>query len=86
MIVLCAYRVPEGRKGRPCPGGVSFRMPGAPYTNWLVLGFLLLVAVLLGFDQRHAHRSLRSPVLVRNPGGGLLRIKARLLVNTENPY
>ena len=26
-------------------------MPGAPYTNWLVLGFLLLIAVLLGFDD-----------------------------------
>lgn len=29
---------------------VSFRMPGAPVTNWAVLGFLGLVTVFLGFD------------------------------------
>ena len=28
----------------------SFRMPGAPVVNWLVLAFLLLVAIMLGFD------------------------------------
>lgn len=30
---------------------VSFRMPGAPVTNWAVLGFLGLVAVFMGFDE-----------------------------------
>lgn len=30
---------------------VSFRMPGAPYTNWLVLAFLLMVAAFLGVDE-----------------------------------
>lgn len=29
---------------------VSFRMPGAPYTNWAVLAFLAMVAVFLGVD------------------------------------
>jgi AAT family amino acid transporter/D-serine/D-alanine/glycine transporter len=29
---------------------VSFRMPGAPYANWFVLAFLLLVTVFLAFD------------------------------------
>jgi amino acid transporter, AAT family len=29
----------------------SFRMPGAPYTNWLVLAFLLGVTIMLGFDD-----------------------------------
>jgi amino acid transporter, AAT family len=50
MIVLAhiGYRKAV-RAGRA--RAVSFRMPGAPYTNWLVLGFLLLVAVLLGFDD-----------------------------------
>jgi len=28
----------------------TFRMPGAPIANWLVLAFLVLVAVMLGFD------------------------------------
>lgn len=30
---------------------VSFRMPGAPYANWFVLGFLLLVTGCLAFDK-----------------------------------
>ena len=29
---------------------VSYRMPGTPYTNWLVVGFLILVAVFLSLD------------------------------------
>ncbi|MFE0755838.1 amino acid permease [Inquilinus sp. NPDC058860] len=29
---------------------VAFRMPGAPVANWLVVAFLVLVAVFLGFD------------------------------------
>jgi len=29
---------------------VLFRLPGAPYSNWFVIAFLLLVIVLLGFD------------------------------------
>lgn len=28
----------------------AFQMPGAPIANWLVLAFLVLVAVMLGFD------------------------------------
>ncbi|WP_433255659.1 amino acid permease [Streptosporangium sp. CA-135522] len=35
----------------------SFRMPGSPYTNWLTLGFLALVVLLMPFadaDQRIA--------------------------------
>ena len=28
----------------------SFRMPGAPFTNWVVLGFLAMVAIFLGID------------------------------------
>lgn len=30
---------------------VSFRMPGAPFTNWGVLAFLAMVAIFLGFDS-----------------------------------
>lgn len=29
---------------------VHFRMPGAPVANWLVVAFLVMVAVFLGFD------------------------------------
>ena len=30
---------------------VSYRMPCAPYGNWFVIGFLILVMIFLGFDQ-----------------------------------
>ncbi|MDT8912838.1 amino acid permease [Amycolatopsis sp. PS_44_ISF1] len=29
----------------------SYRMPGAPYTNWATLGFLVLVVALMGFSD-----------------------------------
>jgi AAT family amino acid transporter len=55
VIVVChlAYRRAVAR------GSVrasSFRMPGSPYTNWLVVVFLVFVAVLLAFtaNQRIA--------------------------------
>jgi AAT family amino acid transporter/D-serine/D-alanine/glycine transporter len=35
--------------GRIRPG--AYRMPGSPYTNWLVLAFLILVAMLLNLDK-----------------------------------
>ncbi|WP_342237345.1 amino acid permease [Inquilinus sp. OTU3971] len=47
MIAHLGYRraVAEGRSA-----AVGFRMPGAPAANWLVVAFLVLVAVFLGFD------------------------------------
>jgi L-asparagine transporter-like permease len=30
---------------------VPYRMPGSPYTNWFVVAFLVLVAVLLSLDE-----------------------------------
>jgi len=35
--------------GRIRPG--AYRMPGSPYTNWFVLAFLILVAMLLNLDK-----------------------------------
>ena len=50
MIVIAhlGYRRAVAR-GEAAP--VSFRMPGAPYTNWLVLIFLGAVAIFLGIDE-----------------------------------
>ena len=47
MIAHLGYRraVAEGRARAS-----GFRMPGAPYANWLVLAFLLIVTVMLGLD------------------------------------
>lgn len=47
MIAHLGYRRAVAR-GEATP--VAFRMPGAPVANWLVVAFLVLVAVFLGFD------------------------------------
>ncbi|MBA8925150.1 L-asparagine permease [Kutzneria viridogrisea] len=47
-LVFCQMRLRKaalrGELERP-----SYRMPGAPYTGWLTLGFLALVVVMMGF-------------------------------------
>ncbi|QND55050.1 amino acid permease (plasmid) [Phyllobacterium sp. 628] len=47
MIAHLGYRraVAQGKAKR-----VDFRMPGAPVANWVVVAFLIMVAVFLGFD------------------------------------
>lgn len=47
MIAHLGYRRAVAR-GEAAP--VSFRMPGAPVANWLVVAFLVLVAIFLAFD------------------------------------
>ncbi|MBW8724567.1 MAG: amino acid permease [Inquilinus limosus] len=47
MIAHLGYRRAVARGEAPA---VAFRMPGAPVANWLVVAFLVLVAVFLGFD------------------------------------
>lgn len=39
-------------------------MPGAPFTSWLTLGFLLVVLVLLGFDYPNGTYTVLSIPLV----------------------
>ncbi|WP_039923945.1 amino acid permease [Amycolatopsis decaplanina] len=49
-LIICQMRLRQaalrGEVERP-----RFRMPGAPYTGWATLGFLLLVIVLMGFSE-----------------------------------
>src|SRR5437016_4285694 len=49
-IIMVAHRNYRqiGRAGRVA--AAPFRMPGAPYANWLVVAFLLIVAALLSLD------------------------------------
>ncbi len=43
---------------------VEFKMPGAPYTSWLTLGFLLVVLVMIGFDYPNGtYTLLMIPVI-----------------------
>ncbi|MNY30160.1 Aromatic amino acid transport protein AroP [compost metagenome] len=49
FIVFCQIRFRQAVK-RGDIRGVSFRMPGAPFTSWATLAFLLAVVILMAFD------------------------------------
>ena len=56
----------------------SYRMPGAPYTGWATLGFLLLVVVLMGFSdgaEKIAFYSIPAIVVVLAVGWRLVSRK-----------
>ncbi|TMR09449.1 amino acid permease [Nonomuraea turkmeniaca] len=60
----------------------AFPMPGSPYTNWLTLGFLALVVLLMPFadrDQRVAFFLI--PALVVAIAGGWLVVRRRRVAN-----
>jgi L-asparagine permease len=74
-LIYCQLRLraaaKRGEIERP-----SFRMPGAPVTNWLTLGFLVLVIALMPFsDQanRIAFWSLPGVVVVLFVGWRVVR-------------
>jgi L-asparagine permease len=49
FIVVCQMMLRRAQdRGEIAP--VDFRMPVAPFTSWLTLGFLLCVLVLMAFD------------------------------------
>lgn len=50
------------KEGRLRPSG--YQLPGAPLTNWFVLGFLLLVLVLLAFSKDTVIALYVAPVWV----------------------
>ncbi|WP_370936914.1 amino acid permease [Amycolatopsis sp. cg13] len=56
----------------------SYRMPGAPYTGWATLGFLVLVVVLMGFSdgaEKIAFYSIPAIVVVLALGWRLVSRK-----------
>lgn len=77
MIAHLGYRraVAEGRSAP-----VAFRMPGAPVANWLVVAFLVLVAVFLGFDP-----STRVALYVAPVWFGLLIVGYLLTAGRRRP-
>jgi AAT family amino acid transporter len=59
MVAHYRYRLAASAgKVRAAP----FRMPWAPFANWLVLAFLLLVAVMLAFDDDNRVALYVAPV------------------------
>jgi AAT family amino acid transporter len=78
-IIMVAHRnyrraVAAGR-ARPS----SFRLPGAPYANWLVLGFLAVVTAMLGLDADTRVALYAAPVWFGLLGLGYLRSKSQPL-------
>jgi AAT family amino acid transporter len=76
-IIMLAHRgykkaVREGRAR-----GVSYRMPGAPLANWLVVGFLIVVAGLLSVEPATRVALYVAPIWFGLLGVAYLRIKPR---------
>jgi amino acid transporter, AAT family len=55
----------------------SFRMPGAPYANWLVVAFLLFVTAMLSLDPATRVALYVAPVWFALLGLGYSRLKPR---------
>jgi amino acid transporter, AAT family len=49
MIMLAHLRYRQAVQAGGAPR-VAFRMPGAPYVNWVMIGFLIVVAAMLWLD------------------------------------
>ena len=56
---------------------VSFRMPGAPYANWLCVAFLILVAAFLSLDPATRVALYVAPVWFLLLWGGYMIAKSR---------
>ncbi len=63
FIILCQMKLRQAiKEGKAEP--VPFKMPGAPFTSWLTLLFLLGVVVLMAFDYPNGTWTIAStPVL-----------------------
>lgn len=74
-ILLCQLRLHKAiKRGRIATTG--FSMPGAPYTGWLTLAFLLMVLVMMAFDYPSGTITVGSiPVLALIFYGGWLLLK-----------
>jgi amino acid transporter, AAT family len=74
MLAHLGYRkaVHEGRAH-----GVSFRMPGGPLANWLVVGFLIVVAALLSVEPGTRVALYVAPIWFGLLGVAYVRMKPR---------
>ncbi|MBH9702694.1 L-asparagine permease, partial [Burkholderia cepacia] len=63
FIVVCQMRLRKAiKEGKAAD--VSFKMPGAPFTSWLTLLFLLSVLVLMAFDYPNGTYTIGSLPLI----------------------
>ena len=52
LMIMLAHRRYRIVVKRGLAEPVAFRMPGAPFSNWFVIGFLCLVVVMMGIDPQ----------------------------------
>jgi AAT family amino acid transporter/D-serine/D-alanine/glycine transporter len=64
---------------------VAYRMPGSPYTNWFVMAFLVLVAMLLNLDEGTRVALYVAPVWFTVLGIGYQIAKPRSAQVSRNP-
>ncbi|MFE5729466.1 amino acid permease [Streptomyces sp. NPDC056528] len=78
MILVCQirYRAKANRGELPQS---AFKAPGAPYTSWFALAFIIMVVVMMGIDEG-ARVSLYCA-----PAWGLLLGVAYLVLKSRNP-
>ncbi|MBD0709881.1 MULTISPECIES: amino acid permease [unclassified Streptomyces] len=76
MILVCQirYRAKADRGELP---GSSFRAPGAPYTSWFALAFIVMVVVMMGIDEGARVSLYCAPVWGLLLGVAYLVLKAR---------
>ncbi|MFE8936971.1 amino acid permease [Streptomyces sp. NPDC007872] len=78
MILVCQirYRTKANRGELP---ESSFKAPGAPYTSWFALAFILMVIVMMGIDEGARVSLYCAPVW------GLLLGVSYLVLKSRNP-
>ncbi|EJO1770738.1 TPA: amino acid permease, partial [Salmonella enterica subsp. enterica serovar Typhimurium] len=63
FIMVCQMRLRQAiKEGKAAD--VSFKLPGAPFTSWLTLLFLLSVLVLMAFDYPNGTYTIASLPLI----------------------
>jgi L-asparagine permease len=63
FIMVCQLRLRQAIKAGQA-ADVSFKLPGAPFTSWLTLLFLLSVLVLMAFDYPNGTYTIGSLPLI----------------------
>ena len=82
-IIMLAHRGYKQAVQEGGAHGVSFRMPGAPLANWLVVGFLIVVAALLSIEPGTRVALYVAPIWFGLLGVAYVRMKPRPRQNMD---
>jgi len=85
FIIVCQMRLRKAIKEGKAEE-VSFKLPGAPYTSWLTLLFLLAVLVLMAFDYPNGTFTIASlPVIGLILVAGWFGVRKRVHLLSHKP-